>query len=126
MPDPNIVQESTQLTHSDLNSLPSYITLDKSNLILNDVFNWHKNAERPVKGNEYPRLYYRCGHVDCRAKKNVQRGSDGQIAEIEYRGKHKHSPPHKPAKDKSDQESSDSEEGLMNPRKGNICYESYE
>ena len=39
------------------------------------------------------RSYYKGTHLNCPAKKKVERSLDGQIAEIVYKGEHNHSKP---------------------------------
>lgn len=58
-----------------------------------DGYNWRKYGQKPIKGCEYPRSYYRCTHVNCPVKKKVERSSDGQITQIIYKGQHDHEKP---------------------------------
>ncbi|CAN6889243.1 unnamed protein product [Brassica oleracea] len=58
-----------------------------------DGYNWRKYGQKPIKGCEYPRSYYRCTHVNCPVKKKVERSSDGQITQIIYKGQHDHERP---------------------------------
>ncbi|KAF8092308.1 hypothetical protein N665_0417s0005 [Sinapis alba] len=55
-----------------------------------DGYNWRKYGQKPIKGCEYPRSYYRCTHVNCPVKKKVERSSDGHITQIIYKGQHDH------------------------------------
>lgn len=41
-----------------------------------------------VKGSEYPRSYYKCGHLNCPVKKKIEHSVDCQIIEIVYKGQH--------------------------------------
>ncbi|KAF8101839.1 hypothetical protein N665_0201s0152 [Sinapis alba] len=58
---------------------------------LEDGFKWRKYGQKAVGGNAYPRSYYRCTSVNCRARKHVERASDDPRAFITtYEGKHNH------------------------------------
>ncbi|CAN8260707.1 unnamed protein product [Cochlearia groenlandica] len=58
-----------------------------------DGYNWRKYGQKPIKGCEYPRSYYKCTHLNCPVKKKVERSSDGQITQIIYKGQHDHQRP---------------------------------
>lgn len=58
-----------------------------------DGYNWRKYGQKPIKGCEYPRSYYKCTQVNCPVKKKVERSSDGQITQIIYKGQHDHERP---------------------------------
>ncbi|CAH8362724.1 unnamed protein product [Eruca vesicaria subsp. sativa] len=56
-----------------------------------DGFKWRKYGQKVVGGNAYPRSYYRCTSVNCRARKRVERARDDPRAFITtYEGKHNH------------------------------------
>ncbi|XP_050226373.1 probable WRKY transcription factor 3 isoform X2 [Mercurialis annua] len=98
--------ETSELSHCNKKQqLP--IAVDKPS---EDGYNWRKYGQKPIKGSEYPRSYYKCTHLNCPVKKKVERSSDGQITEIIYKGQHNHeqSQPSKRAKDSSDQNASTS------------------
>ncbi|CAG7874366.1 unnamed protein product [Brassica rapa] len=58
---------------------------------LGDGFKWRKYGQKAVGGNAYPRSYYRCTSVNCRARKRVERANDDPKAFITtYEGKHNH------------------------------------
>ncbi|KAL4378981.1 hypothetical protein GQ457_02G019180 [Hibiscus cannabinus] len=69
-----------------------------------DGYNWRKYGQKPIKGCEYPRSYYKCTHSNCPVKKKVERYADGHISEIIYKGAHNHDKPqpNKQAKGGSD------------------------
>ena len=46
---------------------------------LEDGYNWRKYGQKQVKGNEYPRSYYKCTHQNCQVNKKIKRSYDGQI-----------------------------------------------
>ncbi|KAF5961798.1 hypothetical protein HYC85_003007 [Camellia sinensis] len=94
------IMESSEVSQSDGKSLPP-VAVDKS---ANDGYNWRKYGQKQVKASEYPRSYYKCTHLNCPAKKKVERNLDGQIIEIIYNGHHNHELPHsnKLAKDTID------------------------
>ncbi|XXG81070.1 hypothetical protein AAC387_Pa09g1791 [Persea americana] len=62
--------------------------------ILADGFRWRKYGQKVVKGNQYPRSYYRCTNLKCNVRKHVERTSDDPRAFITtYEGKHNHDMP---------------------------------
>lgn len=94
------VMEPLEVSHSDGKHMhPSAV--DKP---ADDGYNWRKYGQKPIKGNEYPRSYYKCTHVNCPVKKKVERSSNGQITQIIYKNEHNHEKPQlsKRAKDSSD------------------------
>lgn len=90
MPRHSMMQESSDLSHSDQRSQPSAFTVDKPS---DDGYNWRKYGQKQVKGSEYPRSYYKCTHANCPVKKKVERSVDGQVTEIIYKGQHNHQRP---------------------------------
>lgn len=62
--------------------------------IVGDGFRWRKYGQKVVKGNPYPRSYYRCTGLKCNVRKYVERVSDDPGAFIStYEGKHNHEMP---------------------------------
>ncbi|XP_060187380.1 WRKY transcription factor 1-like isoform X2 [Lycium barbarum] len=55
-----------------------------------DGYNWRKYGQKLVRGNEFTRSYYKCTHLNCLAKKQVERSHDGHITNIHYVTKHEH------------------------------------
>lgn len=66
------------------------ITADR---LWGDGYNWRKYGQKQIKGNEFPRSYYRCTHPSCQAKKQLECSHDGQITDIVYKGEHSHPKP---------------------------------
>ncbi|XP_019706026.1 WRKY transcription factor 44 isoform X2 [Elaeis guineensis] len=59
-----------------------------------DGFHWRKYGQKVVKGNSYPRSYYRCTTPKCNARKYVERASDDSGSFVTtYEGKHNHEKP---------------------------------
>ncbi|KAF0907149.1 hypothetical protein E2562_015672 [Oryza meyeriana var. granulata] len=76
-----------------LQGLPtSSIVLDRP---ADDGYNWRKYGQKAVKGGEYPKSYYKCTHLNCLVRKNVEHSADGRIVQIIYRGQHTHERPSK-------------------------------
>ncbi|KAK6255966.1 hypothetical protein SCA6_017271 [Theobroma cacao] len=81
--------EYSEASQSDRKNQPS-VAVDKP---AEDGYNWRKYGQKPIKGCEYPRSYYKCTHLNCPVKKKVERSADGQITEIIYKGAHNHEKP---------------------------------
>ncbi|KAL4366836.1 hypothetical protein GQ457_05G017580 [Hibiscus cannabinus] len=92
--------EYSESSQSDRKSQLS-IVVDKP---AEDGYNWRKYGQKPIKGCEYPRSYYKCTYSNCPVKKKVERSADGHITEIIYKGAHNHDKPqpNKQAKGGSD------------------------
>ncbi|RDX72713.1 putative WRKY transcription factor 75, partial [Mucuna pruriens] len=59
--------------------------------VLDDGYQWKKYGRKIVKNNKFPRSYYRCSHLGCNVKKQIQRHSqDEQIVVTTYEGTHAH------------------------------------
>nr|AYU71090.1 transcription factor WRKY3 [Lilium regale] len=62
--------------------------------LLDDGYRWRKYGQKVVKGNAYPRSYYKCTSVGCNVRKHVERASNDPKAVITtYEGKHNHDVP---------------------------------
>lgn len=62
--------------------------------VLGDGFRWRKYGQKVVKGNPYPRSYYRCTSVNCNVRKHVERSIDDPKSFVTtYEGKHNHEMP---------------------------------
>nr|AMO00394.1 WRKY transcription factor 26 [Manihot esculenta] len=62
--------------------------------LLDDGYRWRKYGQKVVKGNPYPRSYYKCTTSGCTVRKHVERAATDPRAVITtYEGKHNHDVP---------------------------------
>ncbi|KAL8161469.1 hypothetical protein V2J09_012958 [Rumex salicifolius] len=62
--------------------------------LLDDGYRWRKYGQKVVKGNPYPRSYYKCTFQGCNVRKHIERASSDPKAVITtYEGKHTHDVP---------------------------------
>ncbi|KAH7286224.1 hypothetical protein KP509_33G064700 [Ceratopteris richardii] len=62
---------------------------DKPYVVSSDGYKWRKYGRKSIKGSPYCRSYYKCRHVNCEAKKQVEMcGAD--MVQITYDGLHLH------------------------------------
>jgi hypothetical protein len=94
---------TAQLYLSDQNKSAYYTTSQRmsfeerpyarnQSIIPPDGYKWRKYGQKQVKGQIYPRSYYKCTTAGCSAKKYVeQEEQDGKLVDkIAYRGEHNH------------------------------------
>ncbi|KAK9750722.1 hypothetical protein RND81_02G216700 [Saponaria officinalis] len=62
--------------------------------LLDDGYRWRKYGQKVVKGNPYPRSYYKCTYAGCNVRKHIERAATDPKAVITtYEGKHDHDVP---------------------------------
>lgn len=62
--------------------------------LLDDGYRWRKYGQKVVKGNPYPRSYYKCTTQGCNVRKHVERAAtDPKAVVTTYEGKHNHDVP---------------------------------
>ncbi|WCJ29881.1 WRKY DNA-binding protein 32 [Euphorbia peplus] len=62
--------------------------------ISGDGYRWRKYGQKMVKGNPYPRNYYRCTSAGCPVRKHIETAVDNSNAVIiTYKGVHDHDTP---------------------------------
>ncbi|CAI5514526.1 unnamed protein product [Closterium sp. Naga37s-1] len=59
-----------------------------------DGYRWRKYGQKVVRGNTYPRSYFKCSHAGCVVRKHVERSSRPPFdVVITYEGRHNHNLP---------------------------------
>merc|ERR1711959_577693 len=60
---------------------------------IDDGYRWRKYGQKLVKGNPYPRSYYKCTSQGCNVRKHVERSQHNPKCVVTtYEGKHTHPP----------------------------------
>ncbi|GFR43567.1 hypothetical protein Agub_g4661 [Astrephomene gubernaculifera] len=79
---------------------------------LEDGFRWRKYGEKRVKGNEYPRSYYKCTYPGCTVRKHMERHPllDTKFI-VTYEGQHEHPAPDAARRRRAKAELEEEEEG---------------
>merc|ERR1719160_694408 len=58
---------------------------------IDDGYRWRKYGQKLVKGNPFPRSYYKCTHPGCCVRKHVERSQrDPKMIVSTYEGRHNH------------------------------------
>ncbi|KAG8366395.1 hypothetical protein BUALT_Bualt17G0075200 [Buddleja alternifolia] len=89
------VQSSEQASSHRTVTEPRIIVQTTSEVdLLDDGYRWRKYGQKVVKGNPYPRSYYKCTSPGCNVRKHVERAATDPKAVITtYEGKHNHDVP---------------------------------
>ncbi|KAI3467291.1 hypothetical protein Pfo_023954 [Paulownia fortunei] len=89
------VQTSEQASSHRTVTEPRIIVQTTSEVdLLDDGYRWRKYGQKVVKGNPYPRSYYKCTNPGCNVRKHVERAaSDPKAVITTYEGKHNHDVP---------------------------------
>ncbi|KAK7337016.1 hypothetical protein VNO77_17573 [Canavalia gladiata] len=88
--------QSNEATYSEEGLVEPRIVMQSftDSEILGDGFRWRKYGQKVVKGNPYPRSYYRCTNIKCNVRKHVERAIDDPRSFVTtYEGKHNHEKP---------------------------------
>lgn len=89
----DIVSEASASTQ-DSGELHSAVQAPIESDVSGDGYRWRKYGQKVVKGNSYPRSYYRCTSLKCSVRKYVERASvDPGSFITTYEGKHNHDKP---------------------------------
>ncbi|URD75311.1 WRKY transcription factor [Musa troglodytarum] len=83
--------------------------------ISGDGYHWRKYGQKVVKGNTFPRSYYRCTNPKCPVRKYVERASEDSAHLVTtYEGKHNHEMPvRRASRAASDPETAAAPDGLQ-------------
>ncbi|XP_075522170.1 putative WRKY transcription factor 3 [Primulina tabacum] len=89
------VQTSEQSSNHRTVTEPRIVVQTTSEVdLLDDGYRWRKYGQKVVKGNPYPRSYYKCTSPGCNVRKHVERAANDPKAVITaYEGKHTHDVP---------------------------------
>ncbi|KAJ4915716.1 putative WRKY transcription factor 4 [Raphanus sativus] len=100
-PDPK--RRSTEVRVTEPAAATSHRTVTEPRIIvqttsevdlLDDGYRWRKYGQKVVKGNPYPRSYYKCTTQGCGVRKHVERAAtDPKAVVTTYEGKHNHDLP---------------------------------
>eukprot|EP00798_Chlamydomonas_sp_ICE-L_P020832 gene20832-27663_t len=96
-------QGSGGSTHDMFSTAQRVVDIDG----VEDGYKWRKYGQKQVKGNPYPRSYYKCTYAGCNVRKHVELcPEDPTKTVISYEGQHDH-----PAPSEEYDTEDDSEEG---------------
>ncbi|KAL9273149.1 putative WRKY transcription factor 4 [Drosera capensis] len=98
--DEDELQSKKRRTEVQVEQATSHRTLTEPKIIvqttsevdlLDDGYRWRKYGQKVVKGNPYPRSYYKCTFTGCNVRKHVERAANDPKAVVTtYEGKHNH------------------------------------
>jgi len=98
MPKNNKRRKSTNTSNEVVQDPRASVQNGTETEIVGDGFRWRKYGQKVVKGNPYPRSYYKCTSIKCNVRKYVERASEEPSAFLTtYEGKHNHDMPVKVA-----------------------------
>ncbi|KAL9246352.1 hypothetical protein vseg_019898 [Gypsophila vaccaria] len=101
--EPDAKRRNTEVRVSEQAVAASHRTVSEPRIIvqttsevdlLDDGYRWRKYGQKVVKGNPYPRSYYKCTYTGCNVRKHVERAAtDPKAVVTTYEGKHNHDVP---------------------------------
>ncbi|KAK9675971.1 hypothetical protein RND81_11G045000 [Saponaria officinalis] len=101
--EPDAKRRNTEVRVSEQSVAASHRTVSEPRIIvqttsevdlLDDGYRWRKYGQKVVKGNPYPRSYYKCTYTGCNVRKHVERAAtDPKAVVTTYEGKHNHDVP---------------------------------
>ncbi|KAH9606976.1 hypothetical protein KSS87_013751 [Heliosperma pusillum] len=101
--EPDAKRRNTEVRMSEQVVTASHRTVSEPRIIvqttsevdlLDDGYRWRKYGQKVVKGNPYPRSYYKCTFAGCNVRKHVERAAtDPKAVVTTYEGKHNHDVP---------------------------------
>ncbi|PIN26330.1 hypothetical protein CDL12_00916 [Handroanthus impetiginosus] len=86
-------QDITVVGTSSVHGNSAYLRKQRKS---DDGYRWIKYGEKPLRGSNNPRSYYKCNHPKCPSRKKVERDFSGNVTHVIYKGTHNHPKPPSP------------------------------